>query len=110
MKAARNRVRIRRLLLVAACLAPALAGAQEPAWRLSEWSDEEREFFLDGPQHLLEPAELRRVQDLNPAARREYIETFLNRAQIAEGIEQRRRRRPASTRRRTDGAWSTSCR
>ena len=92
MKAGRNRVRIRRLLLVAACFAPALAGAQEPAWRLSEWSDEEREFFLDGPQYLLAPAELHRVQSLNSASRREYIETFLNRAQLAEGIEQRRRR------------------
>ena len=92
MKAGRNRVRICRLLLVAACLAPALAGAEEPAWRLSEWSDEEREFFLDGPQYLLAPAELRRVQDLHPGARREYIETFLSRAQIDEGIEQRRRR------------------
>ena len=92
MKPGRIGARIRRLLLVAACLAPATAAGQEAGWRLSEWSDEEREFFLDGPQHLLEPAELRRVQDLNPAARREYIETFLSRARMVEGIEQRRRR------------------
>ena len=86
------RSRIRGLLLVAACVVPATAAAQEPAWRLSTWSDDEREFFLDGPQHLLAPAELARVQSLNPAARREYIETFLGRDLIAEGIEQRRRR------------------
>ena len=84
--------RIRRLLLVAACVVPATAAAQEAGWRLSEWSDEEREFFLDGPQYLLGPAELERVQNLNPVARREYIDTFLSRTQIAEGIEQRRRR------------------
>ena len=84
--------RIRRLLLVAVCVVPATAAAQEAGWRLSEWSDEEREFFLDGPQYLLEPAELVRVQNLNPVARREYIDTFLSRTQIAEGIEQRRRR------------------
>ena len=84
--------RIRRLLLVAACLVPASVAAQEAGWRLSEWSDEEREFFLDGPQFLLAPAELQRVQNLAPASRREYIETFLSRARIVEGIEQRRRR------------------
>lgn len=84
--------RIRGLLLVAACVVPATAAAQEPGWRLSTWSDEEREFFLDGPQHLLAPAELARVQNLDPASRRAYIETFLSRDGIAEGIEQRRRR------------------
>ncbi len=84
--------RVRRLLLAAACLVPPAAFAQEAGWRLSAWSDEEREFFLDGPQYLLEPAELSRVRDLGQASRREYIETFLGRVGIAEGIEQRRRR------------------
>ena len=84
--------RLGPLLLVAACLAPPLASAQDAGWRLPEWSDEEREFFLDGPQYLLAPAELSRVQNLGPTSRREYIETFLSRAGVAEGIEQRRRR------------------
>ncbi len=84
--------RLCRLFLAAACLVPATAAAQEADWQLTTWSDEEREFFLDGPQYLLDPAELSRVRNLDPAARRDYIETFLSRARIAEGIEQRRRR------------------
>ena len=84
--------RIRRLFLVAVCLVPASGAAQEADWRLSEWSDEEREFFLDGPQFLVPAAELQRVQNLAPASRREYVETFLSRAGMVEGIEQRRRR------------------
>lgn len=84
--------RIRRLLLVAACLVPAPVAAQETDWRLSEWSDEEREFFLDGPQFLLAPAELQRVQNLAPPSRREYIEAFLGRGKVAAGVERRRQR------------------
>lgn len=83
---------MRGLFVLVACLGPAVAAAQDPGWRLSEWSDEEREFFLDGPQFLLSPAELGRVQNLPWAARREYVDSFMARGQVAEGIEQRRRR------------------
>ena len=82
-----------RLLVAAACLLPAAASGQEaPEWRLTEWSDEEREFFLDGPQFLLPPPELERVRDLSPSARRELIVAFLGRTGVAEAVERRRQR------------------
>ena len=71
---------------------PAPAAAQEPEWRLAEWTSDEREFFLDGPQFLLPPAELERVRDLGPAARSEFIEAFLGRRQVAEAVAHRRQR------------------
>ncbi len=86
------------LLLSAASLLPALAAGQEPApageldWRLTEWSVEEREFFLDGPRFLLTPDQLERLGNLDPASRRTRIETFLARGRVAKAVEQRRRR------------------
>lgn len=82
----------RRLLLAAACLVSAAASAQEAEWRLAEWTTDEREFFLDGPQFLLTPAELERVRNLDPASRLEHIDAFLDRGSVAEAVEHRRRR------------------
>ncbi len=84
----------RCLLVAAACLLSTATAAQEAGveWRLSEWSAEEREFFLDGPQFLLPPAELERVRELDPASRRAAIAAFLGRGSVAEAVERRRRR------------------
>ena len=92
MTFAANRVRAVGFLLLAAGLLAALAAAQEPEWRLAEWTSDEREFFLDGPQFLLAPAELERVRNLDPLSRLEYIDTFLDRGQVAEAVEHRRQR------------------
>jgi len=89
---AANRVRAVGVLLLAAFLLAALAVAQEPEWRLAEWTSDEREFFLDGPQFLLAPAELERVRSLDPLSRLEYIDTFLDRGRVAEAVEHRRQR------------------
>ena len=87
-----NRVRAVGVLLLAAGLLAAPAAAQEPEWRLAEWTSGEREFFLDGPQFLLAPAELERVRNLDPLSRLEYIDTFLDRGRVAEAVEHRRQR------------------
>ncbi|MXX74204.1 MAG: VWA domain-containing protein [Holophagales bacterium] len=92
MTFAANRVRAVGVLLLAAFLPAALAIAQEAEWRLTEWTADEREFFLDGPQFLLAPAELERVRNLDPLSRLEYIDTFLNRGTVAEAVEHRRQR------------------
>ncbi|MDE2978605.1 MAG: hypothetical protein OXU63_13955, partial [Acidobacteriota bacterium] len=92
MTFAANRVRAACVLLLAAFLLAALAAAQEPEWRLAEWTSDEREFFLDGPQFLLAPAELERVRNLDPLSRLEYIDTFLDRGRVAEAVEHRRQR------------------
>ena len=92
MTFAANRVRAVGVLLLAAFLPAALAAAQEPEWRLTEWTAGEREFFLDGPQFLLAAAELERVRNLDPLSRLEYIDTFLNRGTVAEAVEHRRQR------------------
>ncbi|MXW02122.1 MAG: VWA domain-containing protein [Holophagales bacterium] len=92
MTFAANRVRAVGVLVLAAFLLPALAAAQEPEWRLAEWTAHEREFFLDGPQFLLPPAELERVRNLDPASRLEYIDAFLGRGSVAEAVEHRRQR------------------
>ena len=92
MTFAANRVRAVVLLLLAAGLPALPAAAQEPEWRLAEWTTPEREFFLDGAQFLLAPAELERVRNLDPVSRMEYIDTFLDRGRVAEAVENRRQR------------------
>ncbi len=81
---------------VCALAAAAALNAQAPVagadWRIDEWTALEREFFLDGPQFLLAPAESRRVQGLPSSERQAYIVDFLARPKVSRAVEQRRRR------------------